>query len=95
MQQHDEPTPEDLEDPDELARYWMARSMQAGDPFALPPEQRDAWLAGYHAGRAAGLEDGYAEGYAACDAEIARLHRAAVWSTRRADPFPCMEEGEE
>lgn len=64
------------------------------DLATLDPAEFDLFLAGYHAGRASGLEDGYTEGYEACDAKISRLQRAAVAATRRQDPFPCLSEGE-
>lgn len=75
---------------DALVEQTMRRAIQLGDPALMPPDQADAYLSGYQAGRASGFDDGYAAGYAACDAEIARLQRAAVAATRTGEAWPSL-----
>ncbi|QGX08826.1 hypothetical protein EEW87_17630 (plasmid) [Janibacter melonis] len=83
-----EPPPEHHDDPVDVVDH----GPRANDPTSMTPEQLEIFMAGYEAGRATGFEDGYIEGYSACDREIARLQRAAVEATRRGDPFPFLTE---
>ncbi len=44
----------------------------------LSGRERALWMDGFVWGRAGGMADGWHEGYAACDAEIASLQREAA-----------------
>lgn len=70
--QHNLPPPEHEEHPDAEVEAMLAKARRSGDPWSMPPEERDTFMAGYYAGRDSGYDDGYAAGYAACDDEMAR-----------------------
>lgn len=57
----------------------VPRADRCLDIASLTPEQFDIFLAGYEAGRAAGLDDGYA----ACEEAYAARHRYALEVMRR------------
>lgn len=86
--EHEEPAPEvdDLVDPE--IEEMLEKARQAGDPWSMPAELRDAFFAGYHVGRESGFHEGYTAGYAACDEEISRLQRAAVKAAHSGESFP-------
>lgn len=91
--EHEPPPPEDLDEehtlPADIAEaFELAR--QAGDPWSMPPEERDAFFAGYYVGRESGYDDGYRAGYAASEAYLARLQRAAVAAARRGEAWPSL-----
>lgn len=88
--EHELPAPEHDEYPDPEIEEMIAKARRAGDPWSMPPEERDIFMAGYHAGRGTGYDDGYAAGYAACEAYLARLQRAAVAATRKGDAWPSL-----
>lgn len=59
----------------------VERAPRTLDIAQLSPEQFDLFMAGYVAGRASGLDDGYA----ACEERHATVHRLAVDAMRRSN----------
>lgn len=57
----------------------VERADRALDIGALTPEQFDIFMAGYTAGRASGLDDGYQQ----CEEAYAERHRYALEVMRR------------
>lgn len=90
MESEQLPPPEHDEAPDAEVEAMLALANRAGDSWLMPSAERDPFMAGYFAGRATDYDDGHAAGYAACDAEIARLQWAAVAATRRGEAWPSM-----
>lgn len=58
----------------------IERANRTLDIATLTPEQFDIFMAGFHSGRASGLDDGYA----ACEEAYAARHRYALDVLRRA-----------
>ena len=88
--EREEPPPEVDDQPDPEVEEMLEKARQAGDPWSMPAELRDAFFAGYHVGRESGFHEGYTAGYAACDAEISRLQRAAVAASRGGEAWPSL-----
>lgn len=88
--EHELPPEHDHEHPDAEIEEMLTKARRAGDPWSMPPPERDAFMAGYYVGRESGYDAGYAAGYEACDAEIARLQRAAVAASRGGEAWPSM-----
>lgn len=86
--EHEEPPPEVDDQADPEIEEMLEKARQAGDPWSMPAELRDAFFAGYHVGRESGFHEGYTAGYDACDQEISRLQRAAVKATHFGEAFP-------
>lgn len=57
----------------------IERADRALDIMSLSPDQFDIFMAGYEAGRAGGLEDGYQQ----CEEAYASRHRYALQVMRR------------
>lgn len=66
----------------------VERAPRTLDIAALTPEQFDLFMAGYEAGRASGLDDGYA----ACEERYAEVHRRAVEHMRSPRDFTAPDD---
>lgn len=66
----------------------IERAPRTLDIATLTPEQFDVFMAGYEAGRASGLDDGYA----ACEERQAERHRLAVQHMRACHDFTAPDE---
>lgn len=61
----------------------VERANRTLDIATLPPDQFDLFMAGYEAGRASGLDDGYA----ACEERYALVHRLSFEAMTRNRDF--------
>lgn len=64
------------------------RAPRTLDLMSLRPAEFDLFMAGYAAGRASGLDDGYA----ACEERYATSHRLAVEAMRASLDFTAPED---
>lgn len=61
----------------------ISRADRQLDLMSLSPSEFDIFMAGYEAGRASGLDDGYAD----CEERYATVHRMAVEWMRSSHDF--------
>lgn len=66
----------------------IERADRTLDIMSLSPEQFDLFMAGYEAGRASGLDDGYI----ACEERYATIHRHALQAMRDSRDFSIKPE---